>query len=310
MSIEPPEHERTGGEPAPGHAPSAGGDGQPPRRSINIEGLPIDLAAMLSRQDIPEPKVDPQSLLISETFVSVQGEGLFTGVPSWFVRLSGCNLRCRWCDTPYASWKSEGARRSLDELVAEAVRAKVPHAVITGGEPMMFPQVTRLSRLLTEAGLVVTIETAGTVHQPVMCGLMSISPKLAGSTPSVEQAKAGGQSEAWGGATGRHAQRRLNVPVLQQLLREHPAPKRQLKFVVSSEDDLREIDSILAQLQGWTNTDVLLMPEGVGESDSASAEDRRRERERKQMVAQACIDRGWRYCARVHIDIFGNKRGT
>jgi len=114
----------------------------------------------------------------------------------------------------------------------------------------------------------------------------------------------------WGGASGRHAQRRLNIPVLQQLLNEHKAPKRQLKFVVSSEDDLREIDSILAQLQGWTNADVLLMPEGVGEPDSATSDDRRRERERKQMVAQACIDRGWRYCARVHIDIFGNKRGT
>ncbi|MFN7022373.1 MAG: 7-carboxy-7-deazaguanine synthase QueE, partial [Phycisphaerales bacterium] len=99
---------------------------------------------------------------ISETFVSVQGEGKLTGLPSWFCRVSGCNLRCGWCDTPYASWTPEGGTRAIDDLVGEARRSGVQHAVLTGGEPMMFPQLAELSaRLAGECGMHVTIETAG-----------------------------------------------------------------------------------------------------------------------------------------------------
>jgi 7-carboxy-7-deazaguanine synthase len=82
---------------------------------------------------------------ISETFVSIQGEGKLAGVPSYFVRVSGCNLRCAWCDTPYASWEPDGGARTIDRVVEEARSAAsrgVRHAVLTGGEPMMFAQMT------------------------------------------------------------------------------------------------------------------------------------------------------------------------
>ncbi len=121
---------------------------------------------------------------ISEIFYSVQGEGVFTGVPSVFVRTSGCNLRCSWCDTPYTSWKPEGSDASIDAIV-ESVTAfpAAKHVVITGGEPMIAPGLVELSERFRALGLHITVETAGTVFAPVACDLMSISPKLANSTP-------------------------------------------------------------------------------------------------------------------------------
>ncbi|MFG0252257.1 MAG: radical SAM protein, partial [Phycisphaerales bacterium JB038] len=76
---------------------------------------------------------DTTNLPIAETFASIQGEGKLTGVPSWFIRVAGCNLRCTWCDTPYTSWSPQGASRSVDELVEEALNSGLKHAVLTGG---------------------------------------------------------------------------------------------------------------------------------------------------------------------------------
>jgi 7-carboxy-7-deazaguanine synthase len=241
----------------------------------------------------------PGTLPVSETFFSVQGEGVLTGVPSWFVRLSGCNLRCAWCDTPYASWTPESTARAIDALVREATsRPAFAHAVVTGGEPMMFALAADLCRRLSEAGLHVTIETAGTIDRPDItpdvCGLMSISPKLSNSTPGRERA---------GDWAARHEQRRMNLDVLQALLDRHPASRRggrQLKFVVATERDLEEIEVLLARLRGWTAQDVLLMPEGTSLPSA----------ERKAWVVRACTERGWRYCHRLHIELFGNTRGT
>ena len=132
-------------------------------------------------------------MLISETFYSLQGEGELTGVPSFFIRTSGCNLRCAWCDTPYASWKPEGAERTVAELVSEAKLHPGRHAVLTGGEPMIAPDLPALAAALRAEGFHITIETAGTVAPPagLACDLASISPKLANSTPSAEAAGAG-----------------------------------------------------------------------------------------------------------------------
>lgn len=231
----------------------------------------------------------PDSLRIAESFTSIQGEGKLTGVPSWFVRLSGCNLRCVWCDTPYASWNPEGPTRTIEDLIDEARRSGVTHAVVTGGEPMIFPGVEPLTRRLADLGMHVTLETAGTVFRLVAAHLMSISPKLANSTPS----------EAVGGAWRiRHEERRLNIPVLQQLIDSYP--DHQLKFVVSSPGDFPEIEALLSQLRGWLPSDILLMPEGTAPPTP----------ELKSLVAAECIKRNWRYCTRLHIDLYGNKRGT
>ncbi len=232
------------------------------------------------------------TLPIAETFFSVQGEGKLTGVPSYFVRLSGCNLRCKWCDTPYASWKPEGAPQTSAQLVAAAVATGARHVVITGGEPFIFKRLHDLCDAMHAAGLHITIETAGTVFEPVVCDLVSISPKLANSTPWNDARDVDG---AW---AKRHEERRINIAALNALLARFP--DRQLKFVVQSEADIAEIDALLAQLQNWQREDVLLMPEGVVSPSH----------ETRKWVAEVCMRRGWRYCTRLHIDIFGNKRGT
>ena len=250
------------------------------------------------------------SMKIAETFVSVQGEGRLTGTPSWFCRVSGCNLRCSWCDTPYASWAPEGDVRTVDALLAEAREVMhvspspdspaqgegARHAVLTGGEPMLFDAIEALSRGLRELGMHITIETAGTIHRSpsaLACDLMSISPKLSNSTPG-----AGDPRDPDGAWRARHEARRLDLSVLQRLIDDYPS--RQLKFVVAQEGDIEEIDALLANLHGFAASDVMLMPEGVTVPKPADA----------QWVQDVCAARGWVYCPRLHIELFGNVRGT
>lgn len=239
----------------------------------------------------------PDVPLISETFTSIQGEGALAGIPSWFCRFSGCNLRCAWCDTPYASWAPEGTRRSVDDLVIEAAASGTRHAVITGGEPMLFEAVVPLCGRLMAAGMHVTIETAGTFDRDVPFDLMSISPKLANSTPRGDPRDPGG---AW---AERHEARRIDLAALQSLLdRAGPGSgrSRQIKFVVASPGDLDEIDILLDRLAGWRPEEIFLMSEGV----TAPPEDR------KRFIVEACLARGWRYGHRLHIELFGDTRGT
>ena len=233
------------------------------------------------------------TLPISETFTSVQGEGKKTGVPSWFSRLSGCNLRCTWCDTPYASWNPEKTMRTIDELVDEAVASGTKHAVLTGGEPMIFKDLIPLSQRLADRGFHITIETAGTVTLPgIVCHLMSLSPKLANSTPINDPRDPEG---VW---AERHEQRRLNTQTLNELIAS--SPDRQLKFVIQSPTDLPEIESVLDHLRGFSPSDVMLMPEGF----SLPSKDR------VDWIVKACVQRGWSYCPRLHIQLFGDTRGT
>src|ERR1700737_4213654 len=111
---------------------------------------------------------------ITEIFYSVQGEGMLVGVPSVFVRTSGCNLRCTWCDTPYTSWAPEGIEMSIEQIAAEVQRQSASHVVVTGGEPMIAPGVVELTAQLKAQGQHITIETAGTAFPAVACDLMSI----------------------------------------------------------------------------------------------------------------------------------------
>lgn len=235
------------------------------------------------------------TLPIAETFVSIQGEGMLTGTPSWFVRLAGCNLRCRWCDTPYASWDAHGQQRSIASLLEQAKASQVKHAVLTGGEPMLFEGIEMLCEALAREGWHITIETAGTIARTLPCDLMSISPKLSNSTPAKNDPR--DPLAIW---HDRHDKRRLDIEALDVLIQQ--AHDYQLKFVVCSANDLHEIDSLLAKLKTYDPIRVLLMPEGV-EPAQATPFDLR-------TVVQLCIDRGWRYCHRVHIEVFGNQPGT
>ncbi len=233
------------------------------------------------------------SLPISEHFYSIQGEGKLTGVPSAFIRVSGCNLRCTWCDTPYASWKPESTKRSLTELLDWVDSTHTRHAVLTGGEPMLFDAIVPLAQQLRARNIHITIETAGTIFRDLPCDLMSISPKLSNSTPAPDDPR-----DPTGQWHTRHEHRRTNLPALQELIDTYPG--RQLKFVIASPADLTEVEELLAALHRWSADDILLMPEGVTPPSAQTRRD----------LANICIRRGWRYCPRLHIDLFGNTRGT
>ena len=222
---------------------------------------------------------------ISEIFYSVQGEGTLAGVPSVFVRTSGCNLRCSWCDTPYTSWRPEGEDRAIDAIVDQvAAFAAARHVVITGGEPMIASGVVELSGKLRARGLHITFETAGTVFLPVACDLMSISPKLANSAPE-------------GVFHDRHEQLRIQPEVLKRLTREYDY---QLKFVVAQEADLAELQEIVKRLSAPADK-VILMPEGIS-SDVLS--------ERGAWIAELCKAHGYRFGPRLHVYLYGNRRGV
>lgn len=229
---------------------------------------------------------------ISEIFHSIQGEGELTGVPSVFVRTSGCNLRCSWCDTPYASWDPVGEEMTVEFILERVIAYSCAHVVLTGGEPMVAKGIRDLASRLKEAGKHITIETAGTfAPEGIACDLASLSPKLANSTPTVELAGA-----AW---VERHEKTRLQLDVLRQWIDSYPF---QLKFVISDQSQLAEIKNLLLFLdRSVPPSKTLLMPEGVT-LEALGA--------RRDWLIDACKQDGYRYCQRLHIDLFGNTRGT
>lgn len=231
-------------------------------------------------------------MLLSEIFHSLQGEGVLAGTPSVFVRASGCNLRCAWCDTPYASWNPEGETRSVAEILAEIERLPARHVVLTGGEPMIAKEIRELAAAVRATGRHITIETAATIApEGIACDLASLSPKLRNSAPEVANAGA-----AW---RIRHEATRWQPDVVAAWLRDYDY---QLKFVVSSADDLAEIESLLAQLPvAPPRHKVLLMPEGVAAETL---------RARTAWLVGLCKERGYRFAPRLHIEWYGNKRGT
>jgi len=226
---------------------------------------------------------------VSEIFYSIQGEGRLIGVPSVFVRSSGCNLRCVWCDTPYTSWKPEGRDWTIERILREVRKYPARHVVITGGEPLLAPEVEELTVALKDAGRHVTVETAATVFKPVVCDLVSMSPKLANSTP-------------WNRAGGKfaraHEERRLNFEVIAQFLKGYDY---QLKFVVDRREDFREIRMILGKLEGVDPARVLIMAQGKTRSEL---------REKAKWIVELCKKYGYGFTPRLHIELFGNRRGT
>jgi len=245
---------------------------------------------------------------VAEIFRSFQGEGLLTGTPSVFVRASGCNLRCSFCDTPYASWQPEGESWTVEQIVAYVMElaaqpgGPVPqgacpagpagpcrHVVLTGGEPMLFSEVVSLTQQLHRRDFHITVETAGTRYLPVACDLMSISPKLSNSTPPAER------HPQW---AAQHERRRRAPDVLRRLVAEYPY---QIKFVIDSPADCQEAERYLADFPEIDRRRVMFMPQGT-------------EQARLEAIAQwlvpYCQEHGWRFCPRRQIEWFGYARGT
>jgi 7-carboxy-7-deazaguanine synthase len=230
-------------------------------------------------------------MLISEIFYSLQGEGELAGVPSVFVRTSGCNLRCNWCDTPYASWRPEGEAMTVTEIMAAVQRHPARHVVLTGGEPMIAPGLHELAAVLKGSGYHITIETAATVPpEGIACDLASLSPKLMNSAPDARL------DDAW---RRKHEALRWQPEVVRAWL-DHTA--YQLKFVVAQPADVAEVEELVAGLGCHVPPEkVLLMPEGTTVESL---------RTRCGWLGEICKARGFRYAPRLQIELYGNKRGT
>lgn len=210
---------------------------------------------------------------------------MLCGVPSVFVRTSGCNLRCTWCDTPYTSWQPEGEERSIESIAEQVGAYGTSHVVVTGGEPMIAPRIEELTRSISQH---ITMETAGTVDANVRCDLMSISPKLASSTPRDRE---GGRWAA------QHDRLRYQPDVLRRLIERYPY---QLKFVITDPADLEEVRAVTTEI-GALRERVLLMPEGVEPAVLA---------ERGRWLVEICKREGFRFSPRLHVELWGNRRGV
>jgi 7-carboxy-7-deazaguanine synthase len=226
---------------------------------------------------------------ISEIFYSIQGEGRLCGVPSVFIRTSGCNLRCVWCDTPYTSWNPEGKEMSREEILHALGSYPLGHVVITGGEPFLAPEIEELSLKLKAAGAHVTIETAATKFKAVTCDLVSMSPKLSHSTPLQREN---------GRFAAMHEQHRLNFDVMQRFIDGYDY---QLKFVVEREQDFTEVQQILDRLKNVDRARALMMAQAIT---------RRELREKSRWIVDLCKKHGYGYSPRLHIELYGNRRGV
>jgi len=223
---------------------------------------------------------------VSEIFYSLQGEGFLAGVPSVFVRLAGCPLRCKWCDTKYGWDKKAGAHYSIEKIV-QTIQQAQKFVVITGGEPMTNSDLPELVEKLKKSGKHVTIETSGIAFiQDLACDFMSISPKLSNSTPAEPELAA------------LHEDSRLDIAVLRRLIDNY---KYQLKFVVDSRADLLEIQQTIEEIGNVDTEKVMLMPQS-GTRDELLA--------KSPMVADMCKRTGFAFGQRLQILLWNNERGT
>lgn len=228
---------------------------------------------------------------LSEIFKSIQGEGRYAGVPSLFIRTIGCNLKCRWCDTSFTSWKPEkGSYSNLDVRNLIKENPLIRHIVLSGGEPCISNRIEELIIIAKNNKKTITLETNGTVcldeSLMKMIDLVSISPKLRDSTPI------GTKYE------NIHEKNRIKIDNFKKWMKY--AQNYQLKFVVSKEEDFEEIESLLKELKPKKGS-VCLMPEGINEEQLTK---------KRQMVAEYCAEHGYRYSDRLQIIIWGTKRGV
>lgn len=233
---------------------------------------------------------------ISEIFHSIQGEGRLVGTPSVFIRTSVCNLRCSWCDTPYTSWNPEFTELSLSSILEQTQQLasrngdSTTHVVITGGEPFLHEtELLELCDRLAAQGFHITVETNATVFASVNAHLISMSPKLSNSTPP-------------GAAAKSHESQRLNADVIRAFLAKYVPPERdvQVKFVIDSESDLVEVVELEKRIR-IPKEKILLMPQAREPEELLS---------KSRLLAELCRKTGYGFSPRLHIELFGNRRGV
>ena len=258
---------------------------------------------------------------------TIQGEGRYAGVQSFFVRTTGCNLRCVFkdsiCDTAYSSFRPEKPIfDSMDDLMKEFKRLSdehpmVTHVVITGGEPLL--QREGLKEFLTEIfkirqDWVVTIETNGTMpildvlSKDYRIGLYSVSPKLSTSVDVDRKFLSEEQAE-------RHNKTRINYKVLFNIVVS--GIPYQFKFVYSGPECVGEIKDIYSHMASFVNKgddtefrywmrnhpnkNTMLMPEGINKQQLD---------EHCLPTAEAALENGWSYTDRLHIRLWNDKKGV
>jgi 7-carboxy-7-deazaguanine synthase len=213
---------------------------------------------------------------ISEIFYSIQGEGLLAGRPSVFVRLAGCPLRCRWCDTQYALDSSAGKKMTIDDVMKQILKVSPAYVVITGGEPLISPLLPQLCETIKKQNAHITIETAGIKFVPSLsCDLMSISPKLSNAYDNKQD-----------------KDKYLKLDLLAKLIKNYDY---QLKFVIEKKADIDEVNQILTTLKDFDRSKVLLMPQAKNISVYLA---------KSPLVVKLCKDTGFTFSSRLQL-IFG-----
>jgi 7-carboxy-7-deazaguanine synthase len=223
------------------------------------------------------------TLVVSEVFgPTLQGEGPSVGRRCGFVRLGRCNLACAWCDTPYTwRWEDHDPAVELHEVAVDAVVAQldamdVDMVVVSGGEPLLQQQrLIPLVAALHDRGCRIEVETAGTIAPVLEIDQWNVSPKLANS--------------------GNPLERRYKPEVLRAFEATGHAV---FKFVVCEVADLDEVDAIVTEC---SLCDVWIMPEGT---DAATVDRRSAE------LVEDVVKRGWNLTTRLHVLIWGNRRGV
>ena len=160
------------------------------------------------------------TLVIHEIYASIQGESTFAGLPCTFVRTTGCNLRCTWCDTPHAFYG--GTRMPRAEVLAKALATGTKLVELTGGEPLLQPGVRLLLRELCDADRTVLIETSGEAD------ISGLDPRV----HKIMDIKAPGSGES-------HRNRWSNL--------EHLGPGDEVKFVLASREDYEFMRAVLCE---------------------------------------------------------------
>jgi 7-carboxy-7-deazaguanine synthase len=217
------------------------------------------------------------TIRVAEVFCSIQGEGVSLGFPSVFVRLQGCSVGCTWCDTKYSWDPQKGRALSLAALVDQVRVASPDNVVVTGGEPLEHPAFAPLVLALHDAGKRVEVETAGVDVPPtVPVDQWNVSLKLASS--------------------GVPASRRLRADAIVSF-RELGA---WFKFVVGAERDVEEVVAIQSRYE-LPSSRILLMPLGMRREEQTAM---------MQPVVDWCRHHGFRFSPRVHILLWGARRGV
>ncbi len=215
---------------------------------------------------------------VSEIFLSLQGEGPSAGTPAHFVRLQGCDVGCAWCDSKYTWDPAAGRALDADAIVKEALAlGAAPLLVLTGGEPLQSPGLPALLDAALAAWPRVEIETSGLLPPPRSAPALhyNVSPKLPSATPR--------WAETWAHTARWKAE-----------------PRAVFKLVVGSPPDLDDALRLVAE-HALPRERVMLMPEGMTEAVL---------RERAVALAETCRREGLRLSPRLHVWLWGARRGV